>query len=69
MNNHDRHLTTRQIEVLGLMANGKQRSEIAEILGISSATINNYVKSAMDITGTANATGLVVFAMRKGWIQ
>lgn len=69
MTEHDRHLTTRQIEVLGHMANGKQRSEIAEILGISSATINNYVKAAMDITGTANATGLVVFAMRKGWIQ
>lgn len=66
--NTECNLTERQKEVVGLMADGKIRNEIAEILGISQATVNNYVKTAMDITGTANACGLVGFAFRKGWV-
>lgn len=62
-------LTERQKEVVSLMADGKIRDEIAEILGISTNTVNNYVKTAMDVTGTANACGLVGFAFRKGWLM
>lgn len=62
-------LSPRQIEVVGLMADGKSAREISIILGLSHNTINSYIATALDVTGTCKATGLVAHCLRKGWIQ
>lgn len=62
-------LSPRQIEVVGLMADGKSAREISGILGISTNTINSYIATALDVTGTCKATGLVAHCLRRGWIS
>lgn len=64
-----KRLTTRHIEILTLMADGKSRKEIAYLTGLGKGTVGGYIKSAMDITGAHNATGLIGLAFRKGWIS
>lgn len=64
-----KRLTDRHVEIILLMADGKSREVIADLLNIRTSTVNGYLKSAMDITGTFNATGLVGMAFRKGWIN
>lgn len=61
-------LTPRQIEVITLIADGKSAGEIGTILGLSPNTVNNYIASAYDITGTHKAPGLVAMCLRRGWI-
>jgi DNA-binding CsgD family transcriptional regulator len=51
------------------MADGKSAREISSILGLSHNTINSYIATALDVTGTCKATGLVAHCLRKGWIQ
>lgn len=62
-------LGRRQIEVVRMMADGKSVKEMSDILGISHNTINSYIATALDVTGTHKATGLVAMCLRKGWIQ
>lgn len=62
-------LTARHIEILKLMADGKNRDEVAYLTGLGKGTVSGYIKSAMDITGAHNATGLLGMAFRKGWIN
>ena len=61
-------LTSREREVLKLIAEGKSSKEIAALLFISVFTVNNHRASIMEKLNLNKATDLVKYAIRKGYI-
>ena len=61
-------LTTREREVLKLVAEGKSSKEIAALLFISVFTVNNHRASIMEKLNLRKATDLVKYAIRKGYV-
>ncbi len=61
-------LTSRQREVLQLIAEGKSAKEIATILGISPRTAETHKYKLMDELGLKTGAELVQYAMRHGLI-
>lgn len=61
-------ITPRELEVLGLLAEGRQPKEIARYLGISVHTCRDYVKSLLTKLGAHSALEAVVIAIRCGLI-
>jgi DNA-binding NarL/FixJ family response regulator len=61
-------LTTREREVLKLVAEGKSSKEIAHVLFISALTVNNHRANIMEKLNLNKATDLVKYAIRKGYI-
>lgn len=59
-------LTTRQKEVLQLLAEGQSVKEIAAILGISARTVEFHKYSMMEILGLKNSAELMRFAVEHG---
>ncbi len=57
-------LTARETEVLRLVAQGKNNSEIAEELFISLNTVTRHMTNVFTKTGTANRVEAAVFATR-----
>jgi DNA-binding CsgD family transcriptional regulator len=76
---HDRHdgerdpsgdvislLSTRELEVLRLVAAGQTNQQIAEVLVISSSTVAKHVSSILTKTGAANRAQAAVYAKDHG---
>jgi DNA-binding NarL/FixJ family response regulator len=61
-------LTSREREVLKLIAEGKSSKEIAALLFISISTVNNHRASIMEKLNLNKATDLVKYAIRKGYV-
>ena len=61
-------LTSREREVLKLIAEGKSSKEIAALLFISVSTVNNHRASIMEKLNLNKATDLVKYAIRKGYV-
>ncbi len=61
-------LSTREIEVLKLIAGGKPNKEIAEILSISIRTVENHRASIMSKLHLKNTANLVNYAIQHGYI-
>jgi len=61
-------LSTREREVLKLIAEGKSSKEIAHLLFISVFTVNRHRASIMEKLNLKKATDLVKYAIRKGYI-
>jgi DNA-binding NarL/FixJ family response regulator len=61
-------LTQRELEVLGLLAEGLQHEEIGRRLGISSETVRTHLRKASDRLGAATRTQAVATALRLGLI-
>ncbi len=59
-------LTSREIEVLGLMAIGRSNADIAMVLAISLNTVATHVRNILAKTGCANRTEAAAYAMRNG---
>jgi two-component system, NarL family, nitrate/nitrite response regulator NarL len=59
-------LTTREVEVLRLLARGQENSEIATELGISSRTAKNHVSSILAKLELQNRVQAAVFAVQHG---
>jgi DNA-binding CsgD family transcriptional regulator/tetratricopeptide (TPR) repeat protein len=57
-------LTTREFEVLELIASGKANKEIAEALFISTHTVAVHVARVLEKTGSPNRTAAAAFAAR-----
>jgi DNA-binding NarL/FixJ family response regulator len=57
-------LTSREIEVLGLMAIGRSNADIAMVLAISLNTVATHVRNILAKTGCANRTEAAAYAMR-----
>ena len=62
-------LTGREVEVLRLMAMGRNNREIAQVLAISPNTVANHVRSILEKTYTANRTEAAAFASREGLLN
>ncbi|HEU4977765.1 MAG TPA: response regulator transcription factor [Solirubrobacteraceae bacterium] len=59
-------LTDREVEILRLVAEGKENSEIAGELFISPKTVKNHVASILDKLAIENRIQAAVFAVRAG---
>jgi D-alanyl-D-alanine carboxypeptidase/D-alanyl-D-alanine-endopeptidase (penicillin-binding protein 4) len=64
-----RELTERQLEVLGLIAEGLDNGQIAARLGISQRTARAHVSSVLERLGVENRTQAAVTALRRGWVS
>jgi DNA-binding NarL/FixJ family response regulator len=61
-------LTPRELDVLGLLAEGLQHEEIGRRLGISSETVRTHLRKASSRLGAATRTQAVATALRLGLI-
>lgn len=57
-------LTRREVEVLGLLAQGLSTSAIASRLGISHLTVRNHIRNTLQKTGLHGQTQAVSLAIR-----
>ncbi len=62
-------LTARELDVLGLLAEGLPHEEIGRRLGISSETVRTHLRKASDRLGAATRTQAVATALRLGLIR
>jgi len=60
------HLTSRELDVLQLIADGLPNKSIATRLGISDQTVKFHVSSIYGKLGAANRTDAVRLAVRRG---
>lgn len=61
-------LTPRELEILRLIVEGRENSEIAEILVISLSTAKNHVAHVLDKLGMQNRVQAAVYAVRAGLV-
>ena len=61
-------LTTRQIECISLIARGKTDREIAELLGLKPATVNEYVEDACRRYNVSRRIQLAFHAVHDGYL-
>jgi DNA-binding NarL/FixJ family response regulator len=62
-------LTTRELEVLQLIVNGRSNKEIATMLGVSANTVAVHRANIMQAMGIHNTAELVVSAIRQGLVS
>ena len=62
-------LTTRELEILQLIVDGKSNKEIADQLGLSVNTVAVHRATIMDALGIHKAAELVVYAIRNGLVN
>ena len=63
------NLTTREIEVLKLLAVGMYNKEVAETLNISERTVKNHVSNIFKKLDVTDRTQAAVFAIRNGLVN
>jgi DNA-binding NarL/FixJ family response regulator len=63
------HLTTRELEVLRLLANGCSNREIGELLEISEGTVKNHVSIVLAKLGVSDRTKAVMKALAAGLLR
>ena len=61
-------LSKRELEVLGLVADGLTNAEIALKLFASKRTVETHRQNIMDKTQTKNTAALIKLAARQGWL-
>ena len=62
-------LTTREVEVLGLLADGLSYAEVAERLIVSQKTVGHHVSSVLRKLGEPTRSRAVAAALRRGIIS
>jgi DNA-binding NarL/FixJ family response regulator len=62
-------LTTRQLEVLLLLSNGRSTAEIATELGLSTTTVRNYIANLLVALGVHSRLQAVLAARKAGLID
>ena len=62
------HLTTREKEIVKLIAEGRSSKEIADLLFISARTVDNHRANIMDKLNLRKTADLVKYAIQKGYI-
>ena len=61
-------LTTRQLEVLRLLSDGRTTAEIADELGLSRTTVRNYIANMLVALGVHSRLQAVIAAREAGLI-
>jgi DNA-binding NarL/FixJ family response regulator len=61
-------LSSREIEVLRLVCEGKTNAEIAEALFLSQRTVEGHRANILKKTNSKNTTALIMFAMKSGLV-
>ncbi len=61
-------LAVREIEVLGMLADGLNTAEIAERLNYSERTVKNVIHGVLGLPNSSNRAHAVAFAIRTGAI-
>lgn len=62
-------LSSREIEIVQLLADGKTTKSIAEELHLSNGTIRNYVSIVLDKLNVTNRIEAIRKALDKGWLK
>jgi HD-GYP domain-containing protein (c-di-GMP phosphodiesterase class II) len=62
-------LTTREVEVLGLVARGCTTTQLAQRLSISAKTVRNHLEHIYLKAGVTNRAGAAVFAIQHGLVS
>jgi DNA-binding NarL/FixJ family response regulator len=62
-------LTSRELEVLRLLADGLSNKAIAGALGVSPRTINFHLDNLYAKLGVTSRTEAAVYALRQGWVR
>lgn len=65
----DNPLTSREIEIVQLLADGKTTKSIAEELHLSNGTIRNYVSIVLEKLDVTNRIEAIKKALDKGWLK
>jgi DNA-binding NarL/FixJ family response regulator len=65
----DDALTSREVEVLGLIAAGKANKLIASDLAITEETVKGHVKNILSKLGASDRTHAVTIALKRGIIE
>ena len=62
-------LTEREMEVLGLVADGKNTKDIAAELTITAGTVRNYISTILDKLQVTNRIEAIRQSKEKGWFK
>jgi DNA-binding NarL/FixJ family response regulator len=65
----EEQLSSREVEVLQLVAEGESNSEIAQQLHISQATVKSHLVNIFGKLGVSDRTAAVTAALRKGILR
>ncbi|WP_147802780.1 response regulator transcription factor [Alkalicoccus halolimnae] len=65
----DAPLRKSEVAILQLLLDGKSTVQIAEELFYSPKTVKRYVSNLISVMGEKDRTGVVVSAIRRGWVQ
>ena len=57
-------LTSREVDVLKLLAIGRSNKDVSKVLTISLSTVATHVRSILNKTGCTNRTEAAAYAMR-----
>jgi two-component system response regulator DesR len=67
--NTERELSTRELEVLGLAAEGDSVADIARRLYLSGGTVRNYLSAVIMKTGARNRLDAIRIVRKDGWLR
>ncbi len=67
--NEENPLTEREMEVLELVADGKNTKEIASQMSITIGTVRNYISTIMDKLAVTNRIEAIKHSRQKGWFK
>jgi two-component system response regulator DesR len=67
--NTERGLSTRELEVLGLAAEGESVADIAHRLYLSGGTVRNYLSAVIMKTGARNRLDAIRIVRKDGWLH
>lgn len=65
----ERGLSTRELEVLGLAAEGESVNEIAGRLHLAGGTVRNYLSAVIAKTGARNRLDAIRIVRKGGWLR
>lgn len=67
---HDVHLPSeRELQIIGLVAEGQSNDEIARDLSIRPKTVESHLRTLFDRYDLASRTELALHSVREGWIR
>jgi DNA-binding NarL/FixJ family response regulator len=65
----EERLTSRELEVLGLIRDGHRNKQIAGILSIAETTVNFHIKNLVDKLAANDKTHALTIALRRGLLE